>query len=386
MDSIQQHTGSTTALSPEQLRAHQARTRQQQRREFKALLNEEDVRKLDLSLDPDDVDEQPDDLVSGGLGGGSAGLVLAHHKDGKSSTMTDLAVCLSSHKPTKFLGYFDVCEHAFHVVYLDFENTVSESRDRVRRAATARGVLADPDRLHVIQGFPPLDDDAGLNKLDRILSHLDEGVCIVDCLYAALPQTDFTRLNSIGGVLADISNACRENNVTPLYVHHAKAGRVTSLQSASGCGVAEHVGQWMLLDRVGTYAHETGGSRYRMEIGSRAGFGGRYTLQVTEGRLSDPGGRRWETVVTPIAAKVVTADDSADCGDDGKLINAVLTAISEKPVTQSVLRAATKRSGNAVSKAVDQLLQAGKIVPVEVKVRGNSTTGYRLADVGRTLD
>ncbi|MHB9081965.1 MAG: hypothetical protein ACYC3X_31255, partial [Pirellulaceae bacterium] len=258
----------------------------------------------------------------------------------------------------------------------------SRNRTSIQPSTLRKPPLPDPYLLGTF--CRPGIADAGLNKLDRLLGYLEEGIAIVDCLYSAIPKADFTRLNSVGGILSDITTCCRQNNVTPLYIHHTKAGRVSGLASLSGCGLAEHCGQWLLLDRIGRYDHETGGSRYRLEIGSRAGFGGRYTLQVTEGRLSDSGVRCWQTVVTPFTAKGPGApeDGSADrSGDDTKLVDAVLEATTDKPVTKGALRKATKRSGGAVAQAVDQLLRAEKIVAVEVRVRGNTTTAYRLPTV-----
>ncbi|MHB8973177.1 MAG: AAA family ATPase [Pirellulaceae bacterium] len=154
---------STTALSPEQLRAHQIKQACEQRRlnwrhEFAEMLDDLDLRKVDMN---DHDPERRDDLVEDVLSRDFVATIGGEHKSGKSSLATDVAVCLTAREPTKFLGYFPVCKGCCPVVYLDYEGTDNEFRDRLQRIEAARGVHADQDKLHVFQHFPKLHDDAG---------------------------------------------------------------------------------------------------------------------------------------------------------------------------------------------------------------------------------
>ena len=371
-----------TDTEREKVRQQIAAKRQLRQIKLKTLLDELQSVNLDCDDNPDD--EPPDDLVQGVLGYGSPAGIGGVEKSLKSSILTELAVCISASEPVKFLNYFPVCEQSLDVTYLNYEGTTSEFQDRTRRIEKARGVRANREYLHVLQGFPPLNDDDGLDKLDRFLSVSNSTIVIVDALYGALRGSDFSRLSEIGGHLSSIFEVCRNNDSTPIYVHHfGKGGAKDGLQSFSGTGVAQHVGQWVLLHKAGRYDPDTGHSRLRLEIGSRAGFGGRYTLDITEGRLSDPGGRRWETTVTPFVAKTVAegdADAKETCND---LACAVLASVVESPgVTKTGLRKKLNRSAGDIGKAVSKLLSDGKVISSDVTVRGNATIAYHPVDVG----
>ena len=349
---------------------------------------------MNLDCDDNPDDEPPDDLVQGVLGYGSPAGIGGVEKSLKSSILTELAVCISASEPVKFLNYFPVCEQSLDVTYLNYEGTTSEFQDRTRRIEKARGVRANREYLHVLQGFPPLNDDDGLDKLDRFLSVSNSTIVIVDALYGDLRGSDFSRLSEIGGHLSSIFEVCRNNDSTPISVHHfGKGGAKDGLQSFSGTGVAQHVGQWVLLHKAGRYDPDTGHSRLRLEIGSRAGFGGRYTLDITEGRLSNPGGRRWETTVESYSAKPAKEnaedDNRREAKGTGKLAEEVLAYIAENPdSTVRAIRAGfgDRKSHRSISQAVESLMADGKVVEAEVTVRGNRTSGYRIQDVGSTRD
>lgn len=340
---------------------------------LKELLAEHTQVKLDCPGD-----DAPIWLVDDVFALGSTGGIGGPEKSLKSSVATELAVCLAAREPTRFLDCFNVCEDGFPVYYLRYEGTDWEFRDCVRRIEAARGIRADREWLHVLQRFPPLDDDEGKSKLEQIVE-CGEGLVIVDCLYAAFRDADWTRSAEIGGHLSDIQEICEDNESAFLFVHHFNKTNATGLGAFSGAGVKEHVGQWLTLKRSGSYDSNTGRQRFKMEIGSRGGFGGRYTLEVTEGRPSDPGGRRWETTVTPQAKTPVTAEK--ETGGDNKLADAVLAAIVSQPdITHGRLRKELKRSGTDIGQAVAPLVSAGKVAKTPVKVRGNDTWSYRALD------
>ena len=65
-------------------------------------------------------------------------------------------------------------------------------------------------------------------------------------------------------------------------------------------GAAEIAGQWWLLTRRELYNPDHPGEhRLWLNIGGRLGHGCLHGLDLHEGRLSDPGGRRWEVEVHP---------------------------------------------------------------------------------------
>lgn len=334
----------------------------------------------------DDEDDSLDWIANNAFVYGIPAGIAGFEKSGKSSVATELTVCALAEDPVKFLDYFDVPAEGAPVLYLKYEGTKSEFRRCLRRVEKARGVRVNRKYLNVLDSFPPLDTAEGLSELERIVEVAEGGLVIVDPLFLALRNADWTRAAEVGGYLADIYSICRQVSATPIYVHHFNSRKDDGLQALAGAGIKEHVGQWMLMRKLGRYDHEAGRQRLQMEIGSsRAGFGGRYTLEITEGRSTDPGGRRWETVVTPFAAKTKGARE--DAGDDGKLVKAVLSAIKEKPlITKSALGRKLGRSNADIGKAVKQLFS--EIEECGVIVRGNATTGYRYRtpDAGRTPD
>ena len=223
-----------------------------------------------MNLSNDASGEEPDWLIRNVLVANSPAVIGGAVKSLKSSVATDLAVCLAADEPGKFLGCFDVEECATRVVYLNYEGTESEVKDRFFRAQKAREVNVG-GRLHVLQDFPPLDDDAGLDGLQRALELINNTcVVVIDPVYRAFPNTDFTSPNRGGGPLADVHNVCRECDATPIFIHHnVKHGRGRGLEALSGSGLAEIAGQWLLIDRLGCFNPETGHSHLRLEIGGR---------------------------------------------------------------------------------------------------------------------
>ncbi len=349
--------------------------------ELKELFDECGAVDLDYDADkPEEIDWIVKNVIAPhspvGIGGGE--------KSHKSTIATELALIASSsdfEEPGRFLNQFKGPEYATSVIYLNLEGTDGEFRDRLRRIEKARGLRANRDFFHVLQRFPPLNTDFGLGKLESLFDLSDEsgGLIVVDSLYVALAGSDFTRQSIIGGHLADISEICHKRGMTPIYVHHFKAGGRSGLDAFTGTGLQQHVGQWLLLHKTGRYDAEAGHQRYRMEIGGRHGGGGVYSLNVTEGRLSDAGGRYWETAVT---THVKAESNLCQAASSSKLAKAVLTTIqSNQGITLTRLgKEIPKRSASSLKKAVESLLQNGTIIEAEVVNRGHVAKGYFTPD------
>ena len=232
----------------------------------------EKFKPLVLSDDKLNASTKPNYLVDGAFVAGSPAVIGGVEKTLKSSIAMELAICLAAAESSKFLNYFNTThDKPSGVVYANFDiNTEKEIFDRVRRIENERGVKADRRHLCVLNcTLPPLNTKEGLEGLDQALEHIEGGVLIVDTLFDSLPGVDFTQKSVVGHHLSRIYDICRYWDVTPLYIHHFnKDDRSDGLQALSGAGLKEHVGQWMLLRRVGRYDPETGHQRLRLEIGA----------------------------------------------------------------------------------------------------------------------
>jgi hypothetical protein len=324
-------------------------------------------------------DQPADDFVRGVLGNFPAG-IIGPAKSGKTGLGIDLAVCVAAGSKAKFLNHFSVYEGA-SVLYLAYEGNKREFEDRVRRVKQARGVDGDLRGLTILSKFPQLNTESGLSELDSLLNDIDTNLVIVDCLYAGFRGIDLRQLSAAGGVLADFHDVCRENFATPLIVHHTKRDRSQGLSALSGAGLAEWVGQWMLLNPVGRYDPSTGHYRMRLEIGSRAGFGGCYMLDVREGRLDDPCGRVWDTMVSPVESQAQA------CTDRGGLRDAIVELLRVSPgKSKNQLRRNLKRSSAVVTPELEAMEEDGIIATSTAKVKGQQVTVYSMVDGGHKAD
>ena len=366
----------TEVNSSERRRIDERRARL--RREKESAINELTAEYGPVKFGEPDPDE-PTMIIDNFLTYSSPGGIGALEKGRKSLLATEIAVCLSSEEPSFLLGYqgFRISDQ-HNVTYLNYEGTTSEFQDRTLRIENARGIRHDDSRLHVFNQFPKLDTDVGLSKLDKILHLVGDGLLVIDPLYQALGKTDLNSLAAMGSCLSDIHTVCSDNFVTPLYVHHFAKGRGSGLDAFSGAGLKEHLGQWILLHKASQFNPSCCQQRFRMEIGSRAGFGGRYKLDVTEGNYSDPGGRYWETSVALASGPVADAEVSRG---SPRLVQSVLECVTANAgITKARLRKDTKRSPADVNKALETLVSEGKIEGRDVVVRGNATTAYHALD------
>lgn len=341
---------------------------------FRRLLKEYGAVDLSLQRDPD---RRSDDLVRGVFGRSSNGLLSGQAKIFKTMLAVDLAVSIST--GTKFLNYFDVDETE-SVLFLSYEAGELEMHDRVRRVLRAKGIDDAPKCLAVLSRFPQLNTDAGLDALGKMLSLGDFSLVIADCLYAGFRGIDLRQLSSGGGELASFQQVCARHDATPMVLHHDKRGKSQGgLSALSGAGVAEWAGQWMCLSPVGRYDASTGTARLRMEIGSRAGYGGTYVVDIREGCLNDAKGRVWETLVS-VEEPITDAKPS-------RLREAIVEFVKAYPgATKSQIRRAVKRSSAMVTTELTAMEDLGILAASTGKVRGQHAIVYSLVDHGQKAD
>ncbi len=338
-----------------------------------------------------DEDWPPDSCVRGMAGYGRKTVMGATFKAHKTNIGLDFAVCVAAHSeetPCKVLGHFPVHSEG-RVLYLAYEGEDDELKKNVSRIKHARGVgeRSIRENLSVRTDLPALNSPRGLDKLGDWLDAFRPNVVVAEPFYLAFRGADTKQLTAMGSILADFGDVCREYDVTPWISHHSnRDGRSRGLGALSGTGLAEWASQWMLLDRIGAYDPSEGRSRLRLEVGSRAGFGGIYTVDIREGRLNDPGGRVWDTKVSPFESPVKEAVSSS------KLRSAIVGFLQANPnATKNGIRKHTRRNSEIVAAELAAMVGDGTVILGEGTSRGQKVAIYSLSpnkgvDLGQKAD
>lgn len=329
--------------------------------------------------------DRPDDLIHGVVGGGAKWLMSGPAKSGKTSVLVDAAVTLTATEPNRFLGHFPRHEEcSVRFLLCNYEMDPHLLQHNIEIAARSKGVEIDKAHLIVLNRPPKLGTDWGMEELGKILDGFNPNVAAVDSFYAATDRKiDPKNYTNSGGFLTEISDLCHKAGATPLIVTHANRDRrAEGLASISGSGFAEWTSDWLLLRRIGKFDAATGHSKIRVEIGSRAGHGGVFTLDVHEGRPSSPGGRVWETAVSQAGTSVTTTEDASSV-----LCEAVLKTLAEDgPATKNDLRVRLKRSSAEVTAALEALTEDGTVEQTQATKRGQMVTLYGRVEGGRTVE
>jgi len=220
-------------------------------------------------------------------------------------------------------------------------------------------------------------------------------VLLFDPLYLGFPGDNAANLLMQGKILGNLNRLCVRAGCTPVFVHHTKrnTGRdpfgPPELLDLSWAGFSEFARGWILLGRRQAYnPDEPGEHRLWLSIGGRAGNSSLHALDVHEGRLCDPGGRRWETEVkTPAEAREAAegrreaskaAKAEARLEADRKSVVQTFTKLGAEMKTTA--RDATPIGHRRFDVAFASLVEDGSLVPAKVKrSNGQSYDGWTLA-------
>ena len=224
-------------------------------------------------------------------------------KAGKTLVAIDGAISIATGRP--FLNAFTVPE-PMTVVYFQGEGGLSMTQENSRRiAASKRLKLSDIGNLYWCFSVPKLESLTDLDAVERIHDETAAEVMFFDNLMLCMNGEEAGNVFRMGQVLGNVVQICNARGITPVFIHHFKRTRATEDRHAPGelldltqAGAAEIAGQWWLLTRREDYnPSEPGEHRLWLNIGGRLGHGCLHGLDLHEGRLSDPGGRRWEVDV-----------------------------------------------------------------------------------------
>lgn len=177
-------------------------------------------------------------LVRGVWVKGSAAVIGAEEKAGKSTALADLVAALAS--GTLWMNSFQV-GRKFSVLVFFAEDDDAEMIRRLDAICTERGI--DPDDLNVRLCFSPpnLSSVVSLAAIRAELEEFPADVVIVDPLYLAIgSKGDGADLYAMGEVLAELSTLCREFGASPMVAHHwNKTGTGTGRARFSGTGTTQ---------------------------------------------------------------------------------------------------------------------------------------------------
>jgi hypothetical protein len=107
----------------------------------------------------------------------------------------------------------------------------------------------------------------------------------------------------MGNPLAELGELCLAHGATPIICHHLKTGRLNQfapaeLDDLAYAGCAEYFRQWLLLSRREQYEPGSGQHALWLTVGGSAGHNSLWAVDIDEGTIDDPGGRRWGLAVT----------------------------------------------------------------------------------------
>jgi hypothetical protein len=340
-------------------------------------------------------------IVPNVLADGQPCLCVGGSKMLKTTVLIDL-VLSSCWDGSHFLGYFPVTKQcrAWFISGESGDRTIAET---ARRIAVAAGrELRDTRDFFYSPTLPRLNDPADVAELGRAIAGDGINLLVLDPAYLMLDVGGREgSLFAVGPLLARVTEACAKHGCTLIVVHHstqarAKTGNYTppALSDASWAGFEQFARQWILLGRREAYQDGTGQHRLWLSTGGSAGHGGLYHLDVDEGTRATPGGRFWETTVTPAAQATTNeaerreaAQAERDQARKQEHADKILAAMRHRPAgdTMRALKEVTGLNSTNFSAALALLIEAAKVEPCEVKKNHTTHDGYRIPNPQKDL-
>jgi hypothetical protein len=226
-------------------------------------------------------------------------------------------------------------------------------------------------------------------------------VLIVDPVYLSLMGNATRGLSAgnlfdIGPLLAGIVDTCLRRQTTPILIHHCRKNSnlerfaPPELEELAMAGFGEFARQWILLGRRSEYQSD-GHHELWMQVGGSAGHGGLYALDIEEGRIDDPEGRRWEVSLHNAqgvrdTAKKAKADAKAksraeQLDGDKRAVCETPAAMPDETGSKSAIRDRAGLNTARVAVAIADLIKEESIIAMRFINPGNKQEmdGYKLA-------
>jgi hypothetical protein len=302
----------------------------------------------------------------------------------KTSILIDAAVSLAS--GGCFLGRLKV-NREYRTLVMSGESGLGAIQETARRVSKSRGKeLKDLTNLIWSPDLPKFASMDHLDALEQLLRDNGTEVLFIDPAYLAMPSADAGNLMAQGELLRNVGEVCQRMGVTLVLCHHTKrntgqdAYEPLELQHLAWAGHAEFARQWWLVNRREKYQPGTGDHRLWLSIGGSAGHSSLWAVDVHEGTLADPDGRRWDVSMTDAAgardaakerqqqAKEQTTAERLEA--DRKAICNALAALPDQTETKTNIRTAAGMNPPRFDPAFGSLIRDKMLVAIKVK-KGN---------------
>jgi DNA-binding transcriptional ArsR family regulator len=288
-------------------------------------------------------------LVEGLLPSGGVSLLAAKPKVGKSTTARCLALCVARGMP--FLGRTTV---QGPVVYLALEEKRAEVAKHFRRLGATE---ADPIHIHV--GAAP---EAALEALAAVIDEYYPALVIVDPLLRLVRVRDANDYAEVTRALEPVIELARLSGSHIMLIHHASKGERTGGDAILGStALFGAVDTALLMKR-----NPIDGQRTIESIQ-------RYGVDLPESVI----------VLDEETGRVTLAGTVAE-RRQREVEEAVLSVLSDRPMTEQEVREAVQLQGLAVSRALRSLVERGLVERSGAGRRGDPFryTRAREADEG----
>jgi hypothetical protein len=351
----------------------------------------------------DSLDCRVDYLIHNLLVAGQPCIVAGPKKSLKTGTLIDMAVSLAS--GTQCLNTFAV-HTPRNVLLMTGESGEGTIQETARRIAESKGLdLRDLDRFKVAFNLPRLAEAADLVRLEDLIGTHNLDVLMVDPAYLAFSGLeDAANLFAVGSMLWPLSEIGQRTGATIVIAHHCKKNTNASpyaqpeLNDIAWSGFAEWARQWVLLNRREPYDPESGGVHHLwLSVGGSAGHGGAWSLDISEGRRTDIGGRFWSVALGSAREEKESRQDeihdmkaerrerqrTAQLETDAAKLLGVFKKHPDGETKSNAWALAglnSTRGGQALSKLLDEEL----IVATEVQKRSATYDGFKVTEAGPT--
>ncbi|UUO08097.1 AAA family ATPase [Blastopirellula sp. J2-11] len=313
-----------------------------------------------------DSNQTRDWLLPGVLTRFEPALIVGPSKSLKTSFAVDLCATLAT--GGSFLGNFPA-ERSFRVGIMSGESGPQTLTDLSQRWSRAAGVdLRSIENLVWSFKIPNLADPASMLELRRWIRSNSLEVVLFDPLYLMAPGADPSSVFAMGAMLRELASLCLDTGATPILCHHTKKSiepRVLELADMAGAGCQEFARQWFLINRRKLYVSGSGFHEMWLSIGGSAGHGGCWGVDVYEGKLDDPNGRRWDvTLYDPRDVKDLEAKAEISVVDDARRrkVRSAVEFLCDQDATKSKIKSHSKLSGSQFNETWEQMVESGEVI------------------------
>ncbi|WP_158265198.1 AAA family ATPase [Blastopirellula marina] len=312
-----------------------------------------------------EADQPTEWLLPGMLARHAPGVILGPGKSLKTSLAVDLCGALAS--GGKFLGQYQATR-SFRVGLVSGVDDRQALLDLTRRWSAA--AQTDPQRLADnwiwALSLADLADPANREQLSSWIRQHRLEVVLIEPEELLPPLTPRKRLQ----LLQQIIQACRQAGATPILccpTRKSLPAREMTFADLEAAGCQPLARQWLLVNRRAAYEPGSGQHQLWLTFGGDAGHEGVIGVDIDEGRLTDPGGKRWQVALRSadqLRREAERRQAEQVLQTRCAKIRRALGDLPPSEASKSQVRARAGMNSPRFAAAWDQLVAAGEIAPV----------------------